>query len=231
MLLGPVAIFLILVSSQTLWTVHLRYILPIFPFLFVWTSHVARSFCLGHRTIALSAAFSMLWVAASSLSAYPHSLSYFNELVGGPSHGHEHLNNSNCDWGQDLLYLKEWLEAHPEAKMPGLAYYGAVDPSLAGIEYLPAPPNPAPTNWNPEISKEGPMPGWYVVSTNYLHGHRFTMPAGNGQWIYLDKPSYCYFLDFAPVARIGYSLFVYHLGRTEANLARRRLALPEIEEE
>jgi hypothetical protein len=63
----------------------------------------------------------LLWSIASSLGVYPHSLSYFNELVGGPANGHAHLLDSNIDWGQDLLLLKEWLDAHPEASPLGLA--------------------------------------------------------------------------------------------------------------
>ena len=35
----------------------------------------------------------------SSLAIYPHSLSYFNELAGGPTKGHYHLIDSNIDWG------------------------------------------------------------------------------------------------------------------------------------
>jgi hypothetical protein len=45
------------------------------------------------------------WLVASSLWIYPHSLSYFNEAIGGPLNGAEHLLGSNLDWGQDLRYL------------------------------------------------------------------------------------------------------------------------------
>jgi hypothetical protein len=48
------------------------------------------------------------WLIASSLWIYPHSLAYFNELVGGPLYGSEHLLGSNLDWGQDLRYLLTW---------------------------------------------------------------------------------------------------------------------------
>jgi hypothetical protein len=103
-LLAPIAVVLTLVSSQTGFNHHLRYVLPIFPFAFIWTSKVARAVELRHGKIATVAAAALLWSVESSLWYYPHSLSYFNELVGGPKHGHEHLLDSNIDWGQDLLY-------------------------------------------------------------------------------------------------------------------------------
>lgn len=57
----------------------------------VFQSLVAGSFC---------------WFLASSLWVYPHSLSYFNESIGGPLNGPEHLLGSSADWGQDLFYFK-----------------------------------------------------------------------------------------------------------------------------
>lgn len=63
----------------------------------------------------LLAAISLCWLSASSLWIYPHSLSYFNESIGGPLNGPEHLLGSNLDCGQDLRYLDKWLKQHPQA--------------------------------------------------------------------------------------------------------------------
>lgn len=49
------------------------------------------------------------WFVTSSLWIYPHSLSYFNETVEGPLNGPKHLLGSNVDWGQDVLYLRQWI--------------------------------------------------------------------------------------------------------------------------
>ena len=44
-------------------------------------------------------------------------------LTAGPRNGPRHLLDSNIDWGQDLFYLKDWLdESHPEAKLDRVAY-------------------------------------------------------------------------------------------------------------
>lgn len=48
----------------------------------------------------------LCWLVMSSLAIYPHSLSYFNESIGGPLNGPKHLLGSSVDWNQDLLYLK-----------------------------------------------------------------------------------------------------------------------------
>jgi len=37
---------------------------------------------------------------------------------------------SNVDWGQDLVYLKEWLDEHPGEGPLFLAYYGYFKPVL-----------------------------------------------------------------------------------------------------
>lgn len=52
------------------------------------------------------------WIFASSLWVYPHSLSYFNESVSGPLNGPKHLLGSNVDWGQDILYARQWYDGN-----------------------------------------------------------------------------------------------------------------------
>ena len=70
-------------------------------------------------------------------------MSYFNEPAGGPENGHNHLVDSNIDWGQDLLELRDWYRQHPEARPFGLAYYHFLDPRLFGIDYQLPPLGPA----------------------------------------------------------------------------------------
>jgi len=155
------------------------------------------------------------WLRAPSWSgAYPHSLSYFNELVGGPSNGHAHLLHSNIDWGQDLLYLKRWIEKHPEAQPLGLAFWNVYRPGIAGIEYLRPPLGPNALAGAPrDPDQAGPQPGWYAVSVNHLCSSR---------------RRYDYFLHFRPVATAGYSILVYRITLEEANRVRREMNLGEL---
>src|SRR5438876_11457836 len=88
----------------------------------------ASRFCLATMMVLV------LWSTYSSLSIYPHSLSYFNELAGRPDKGWEHLVDSNIDWGQDLLFLKTWMDDRPEADPVEAAYYNVVDYRVIGVE-------------------------------------------------------------------------------------------------
>jgi hypothetical protein len=186
LLLVPAIAVLALVSSQTGLSRYLRYVLPSFPFAFIWTSKVARSVPLGDRAIAAAMGASLAWSVGSSLSIYPHSLSYFNELAGGPTGGHYHLIDASIDWGQDLLALKAWADRHPEARPFHVDLFGTVDPASVGIAADPFP--------------QGPRPGWYAMSVHRLH----EVPR--------DRP----FLRLRPAAMIGYSIYVYHLSEEDA---------------
>ncbi|MBV1946870.1 phospholipid carrier-dependent glycosyltransferase [Streptomyces sp. BV129] len=75
----------------------------------------------------------VLWVAVSSLRAYPYYLPYANEAFGGPARTHELLHDSNVDWGQDLGALADRLrERYPHERV-WLVYKGAGVPSYYGI--------------------------------------------------------------------------------------------------
>ncbi|MCI0464283.1 MAG: hypothetical protein L0Z62_45695 [Gemmataceae bacterium] len=66
------------------------------------------------------------------------------------------------------------------------------------------------------------------MSTNYLCGHHYLVHDGRGNRVWLTGHPYTYFLRFRPVARAGYSIYVYHLSREDANHARRELGLPAL---
>ena len=142
-------------------------------------------------------------------------------MVGGPKGGHWHLGNSNTDWGQDLLYLKKWLDAHPEAAHSatgpiGVSYDNILDPSVVGIEYTKPPVGPMAIEQElPPPEQQGPLPGWYAISVNHLHGR---------------TKEYEYFLRFEPAAMAGYSMYIYHLTPDQVNPVRRELGLPEAPE-
>ena len=211
----PALGILALVSSQTGFNHHMRYVLPFLPFVIVGTSKLGCFFRPERWKAGALVAVLLLWAAGSSLAIHPHYLSYFNELGGGPDNGHDHLLESNTDNGQDLLFLKGWLERHPEARPLGLAYYGAVDPRLVGIAFTLPPSDPCP--------------GYYAVSINYVRGSCLVPPPdGRGGWDHLPRDRYAYFRHFQPIAKAGYSLFVYHITLGEANRARQQLGLPPL---
>jgi 4-amino-4-deoxy-L-arabinose transferase-like glycosyltransferase len=250
-LLTPVVVILTMVSSQTGFNHHLRYVLPIFPFAFILISRVGRLAAPADRGsstdvvsveprpahadrgtvwLRLTAGAALTWSVAASLAVFPHSMSYFNELVGGPTRGGEHLVDSNLDWGQDLLYLRDWLREHPEARPLGLGYFGAFDPHDAGIDFTLPPLGPNPDADVPQDPDEcGPKPGWYAISATLLAGYSFPL-RDQDQWVPHAGPGLRYFQRFEPVARAGYSINIYHVTLQQANEVRRELGLPPLPE-
>ena len=247
-LVAPAFIILIFVSSQTGFSEHMRYALPIFPFFFVWISRVAvvfepnkphepsgdqsrpsgtevqsevqdisparlegptRNRTTRQRIIAGLIIASLAWSIINSLSVYPHSLSYFNELVGGPTGGPKHLIHSNVDWGQDLLFLKKWLDKHPEARPLKLAYFGYFDPKYAGIEYS-APEVPSVGEGEDPVDAPIP-PGWYAVSVNFVQGLPYFSYKGDGTKVSYGLKELARFQRLEPVAMAGYSIYIYHV--------------------
>lgn len=101
--------------------IGLRHVLPVFPFIFVFT---ARFFKLAlERSLLSGLAFLLIiWYLISSIRIYPHYLAYFNEYVGGPTNGYKYLVDSNLDWGQDLKGSKEYMERRDIEKVK-LAYF------------------------------------------------------------------------------------------------------------
>jgi len=215
-LLASLIAVVALASSQTALNQHFRYVLPAAPFAVVWIGGVGRATALGHRAIAALAAAAAAWSIASSLWVYPHCLSYFNELAGGPLHGHAHLLGSNLDWGQDVPYLRDWYQRYLDPLPLGFAHPTFIEPAILGMRCPPPPVGhrPADRALDRATDRFGPQPGWYAVSVNSLRDH-------GGE--------YAYFLRFRPVATAGYSIYIYHITTEEANRVRRELALSELD--
>ena len=185
LLVLPAAAILVLVSSQTGITNYMRYVLPLFPFVIVSTSKLAYYCCRETFGLGLVVIGLLAWSIAASIAIHPHQLSYFNETAGGPENGHNHLVESNIDWGQDLLFLKEWIDHHPEAT------------AGAGLFHLPFRPpvrrnrlSSSPIGAQRLVSgrhgnqqRLGPHPGWYAISVNYLRdsGSELRMVQGLAQ--------------------------------------------------
>jgi 4-amino-4-deoxy-L-arabinose transferase-like glycosyltransferase len=233
MLALPALAILVLVSSQTGFNHHMRYILPMFPFVMVSTGKLAYYVRAECRMVGAAVLVLLVWSMGSTLSVYPHTLSYFNEAAGGPRNGAAHLVDSNIDWGQDLLYLKDWLRQHPECRPLHLAYFGLVDPRIVGIEFTLPPPGSTAPQPADRSSRDhlGPQPGFYAISVNFVHGLEFSAPDGRGKLHYNSLGTFEYFQAFSPIGRAGYSILIYHITHEQANAVRSQWGLEELQSE
>ena len=214
LVLIPIASIMGLLSTQDGFSIHFRYVMPALPFLFIWASRSAQVFESKEMVGKLLVVVGLSWSVGSSLRYFPHSLSYFNELAGGPNYGDRHLLDSSIAWGQDLLLMRDWYRSHPDSRPLYFASFGFVDPRLAGIEFTQPSLMPCGTDARAFLSDEpGPSPGWYAVDVNYLHGSTQMAPDGKGGFepLWRDGFGLCYLKGLEPIERVGYSIRIYRL--------------------
>ena len=221
----------------------LRYVLPIFPYLFIATGKLVP-WALGFAEFKkkrVAMAFLGICLTMTALATafiHPHYLAYFNLVSGGPDQGARHLIDSNIDWGQDLVNLRRWLAKNAPGERVGLAYFGQINPHLfkerAGeaFEWFLPPPRPGTTNdkdpipryvLNPDSLRL--QPGLYAVSATLVEG----LP-----WRVYDNPSqqrfgtprwapyqtwfnaFSYFKKLTPIDKVGYSIWIYRVSLVDA---------------
>ena len=204
-LLLPAGAFLVAGMFLVQLNAGVRYMFPLLPLLCVWLGGLVprtRSRAAAPARAAWRAALPAVLVAAQALEALsgaPYYLSFFNRLVGGPGRGDRVVNDSNVDWGQGLIALREELGRRGIGRIH-LAYHGTVDPAIYGIGYVPY---------------LGGVPGreseWLAVSSYYFVGLRQRMTTTRGVTLPVQ-------LDFRalwpvpPVAHPAGCIYLFYVG-------------------
>jgi hypothetical protein len=196
------------VSHFDAYTEHTRYAIGAIPFLTIWFSRVARIFQARARRWQSVVMICIVWAVASPLWSFPHSLCYFNELVGGPLAGPRYLWGSNVDWGQDLFRLQDWMKAHAEIDQMGVAYYGRLNPKVAGIQFTVPPRQSAE---HPRFPPSKLKPGRYAVSANFVYGMGGGTIAEDGSFVQIGVGDLRYFREMDVRGRIGYTMLLYRV--------------------
>jgi hypothetical protein len=198
---SPLWLFPLLYGLMALTTsiqIGYRHLLPMLPFLYVMAARAIAQVCVSRRRIGRWAAMALAaWYVVGTWWAYPYTLAYFNELVGGPSNGYRHLVDSNVDWGQSFKALADYVERE---RIDGvhLSYWTWVDPAEYGLDYRPLPPVPGTDE--DAFPAFAPPSGTYALSATTLQG-----------LFVRDTELYDWFRHRQPVAQPGYGMLVYQV--------------------
>src|ERR1039458_5683057 len=147
-------------AIQSKYDIGERHILPLYPFALLIAGAIWEH--LKARRAAMIVLLVLLGLnAADALRCAPDYLTYFNVLVK-PTNSWHYLTDSNLDWGQGLIALREHEQKHPNENLR-LAYFGSVDPPLYGVRAVPLAP-------------EERVTGKIVVGVSVLSGQVWAEP-------------------------------------------------------
>jgi 4-amino-4-deoxy-L-arabinose transferase-like glycosyltransferase len=159
-----------------------RHILLVYPFALLCIAALWQ-FTQKNRAILYLFLALLAINAADTLRYAPDYLSYFTPFVN-PATSYKLLSDSNVDWGQGLIALRNYQQQHPDEDIH-LAYFGTIDPKLYGIRYTPLEP-------------DVPATGTIVVSATHLTGQLLDDPNG-----------YHWALKYPETAILNHSLHVF----------------------
>lgn len=229
---SAIAIFCVAVSLFAPVNIAHRYLLPIYPFLYLLCGVLgvewSRLAALPRRCIA---AIGILMIVISSQFVFsppwnpqkihPHYLAYFNEISGGPRNGYKNLVDSNLDWGQELNDLKKWLDDRNITEPIWLSYFGNADPRWYGIRHISVPKVLGGYLFesSPYLASEdsgAPDKAVRDFVNDLRPGQYLAVSATNLAAVYLGSQTRdvwqhvlasCTYVD-----QVGYSLFIYRVG-------------------
>jgi hypothetical protein len=214
-LLFPAVVWFVIALGSALDIGH-RHLLPMYPFLFVACGSLAISWSAlaPRRRLVFGVLVPALIVAGAFVvfsppwrprPVYPHHLSYFNELAGGPLNGYRSLVDSNLDWGQDLPALGQWLRDHRVSEPINFCYFGSADPRFYGIRHHNLFLG---YEYERDEGFAAALPGLLAISATNLAGAAYDANA---------RASWARFLSDTHAEKIGtagYSIFIYRLSPT-----------------
>ena len=197
--LVPPVLYMVMASLSGL-QLGVRLVLPSLGLLFLSAGMALEQLRSPRYAMAVPIVL-VLWLAGRDVQRYPHYIAYFNLWSGGPENAIHLLSDSNLDWGQDLRRLAAYVKDHRISKIH-LSYFGMDNP----FAYIPENQlEIVPPPWNAQWAQGAqfvPKPGVYAVSATLLTGQFFAQR-------YRDY--YGRFRKMQPVARAGYSIYIYRV--------------------
>jgi len=193
----PLIGFFVYFSFFTHIPIGVRFLLPIFPLLFLAAGHLFHTPLMKGKGARIVMGALAVGYLIPVIYIFPNYLSYFNLASGGPSHGHHWLIDSNLDWGQDLPELKKYMERNGIEKIK-LGYFGRVDPRIYGINY--------------ELAKREPEKGIYAISVNFLVGKPYYLLKNSPkELLYVDLDYFKNYRSLKPLDVIGHTIYIFNV--------------------
>jgi hypothetical protein len=196
----PPALYLLVAMSSGI-NYGVRHLLPIFPYLIILVSFAAWKLGERHRAFAAVAAVLVACHVASSVHAYPNYIPYANELWGGPAGTHEILADSNVDWGQGLVAMKQYIDER-HIQDCWFAYFGSL---IIDVSYYGIPCKPLPTAFVDLIELPMPIVPPQVDGPVFISATEVTRMFWKADWVNPYLP----FQKLRPSALIADSILVY----------------------
>jgi dolichyl-phosphate-mannose--protein O-mannosyl transferase len=167
-----------------------RHVLPMYPFAILFAA-VVWEWAGRKRAFAALLILLASLNAADALRYAPGYLSYFTPFVR-PAESFRLLTDSNLDWGQGLLALRDYQRDHPSERI-SLSYFGSVEPQVYGIQ-------------SDFFGGHKHVPGTVIVSATNLSGQ------------YLAEPErYRWLLERKPVRILDHSLYVFQVPENQGH--------------
>ena len=161
-----------------------RHVLPLYPFALLFAAVVWE--WAGRKRVGLAVLILLVVLNAADVLRYaPGYLSYFNVFVR-PAESYRLLTDSNLDWGQGWLALRQYQHDHPSEQI-SLSYFGSVDPAIYGIQARP-------------LGEHERVSGTVIVSATNL----------SGQFL-ADPQSYHWLLQQERTGVLDHSLYVFYM--------------------
>jgi len=185
----------------------IRYVLPMLPLMFVVVGRLWPNDLASARGIAIAVIALVAVVAVESVSVAPRFLTFFNVACGRARGGYTILNDSNLDWGQGLLELREWMAENNVPRVQ-FAYFGRVEPSIYEINYVPIT--------QPDDDR------YVAISSYFLVGLWHHMPTRTGPTNALWISSFRELRAKPPAAVVAESIYIFE--RRDVDAAMREHA-------
>lgn len=197
-LLGfPLILFYVLSRGNT--QNGVKYLLPAYPFVMLWTARVVRDASTAWGRKGLVAALALVALAtADGVSRHPHHLMYFNVWAGGPEGGPRYLVHGD-DWCQDQKRVADWQRAQG---LPRIFY------TRCGGKH---------ERWgiNADAPPCKPTAGTYALHAVEAHRPDWT-PKGCLDWLLVEPPD----------ERLGHSIYVYRVDAARLQRLARKKGQP-----